>query len=800
MKYLGKKGVMSASVSAVAMLVSFSGSAFAADTAPAPAAAQADTPAGAGDIVVTARKRREDILKVPVTVSALTADQMEARGIRTVVDVAGASPGINLNNNSSSHADRAFQQIILRGFTPSTALVTTTSMFIDGVPVSSPTQLTSVSDPAQVEILKGPQSAYFGRNTFAGAINVVNKEPNGKWGAQVDGMVGTRGNWNVKGAIDGSIIGDKLTFRVTGSKMVKDGSWTNSADGKKLGDQSSAVGTLLIVAKPTDKLTMKLFGMIATDDDGAPAQARVNAYSVQGTNGQTIQNSQANCVINGNPFICGTLPALTSPVGANTDTAPIASYLASKRTLLNPSDNVQKFGLLRHTQHAHGVIDYTFSDHISAEVLAGFNHETYSDLIDLDGYDSSGLGWSYPYAIDHKNKDYSVEGRLSYKYGRLHGVVGASYLSAEGQNGLGAATSTTYSLGGVSKTKTFGAFFGATYDATDKLSLSVEGRYQIDTIAAYQGGTTLNEVSNLYLPIGTYAPNSLLGQQSFRNFAPRAIASYQFTPDLMVYASWAKGVNPSTFNTTIVTLSAAAQAQASATGIPLFAKPEKVTNYEVGAKGRLLDGALRYTLAAYYAQWTNQISSQYFFVGTSLYNGYANGGNVDLYGLEANTTWKVNKLISIDAAGAWNASRIITYNSATVTALTGISNFYGKEMPNTSKYSANVGVTIGDHIRGTSNASWYLRGDWNFKSGVWADQANVTRTPDLHLFNARLGADFGRYSASIFVNNLFNNHTYTSVSDNWVFTPNFSHTSVYSAAFVGLPDLRTVGLNVKIKI
>jgi iron complex outermembrane receptor protein len=253
-----KLGAVSQSAIAVAAVFGMASPALAAD-----AAEEADT------IVVTARKSNENILKVPVTVVAITSDVLEKKGIASVTDMAAATPGININNSSSGHADRSFQQIILRGFTPATTSTTTTSMFIDGVPVSSPSELTSISNPDRVEILKGPQAAYFGRSTFAGAINIVNKAPSDKWGGTLTGMVGTQASYRLQGSIEGPIFGDTLTFRVTGDKYKKGGTWTNAFNGERLGTTASKTGTVLLQFKPAPGVTAKLFGLMSEDNDGA---------------------------------------------------------------------------------------------------------------------------------------------------------------------------------------------------------------------------------------------------------------------------------------------------------------------------------------------------------------------------------------------------------------------------------------------------------------------------------------------------------------------------------------------------
>lgn len=823
------KASAGASASALAILVAlWATPALAAE--PAAAAAPADD---AGTITVTARKRSEDILKVPVTVTALTAEALAQKGVVSMGSLAQSTPGININDNSSGHADRSFQQIVIRGFTPSTTLATTTSMFIDGVAVASPSSIMSISDPKQVEIVKGPQSAYYGRNTFAGAINISTKDPTSEWHGNLLGMVGTRNNYRLQGAVEGPIFGDVLTFRVTGERYAKNGSWVNAAGGGTLGDQKSTIGTATLLFKPAPNFTLKLFGLMSEDRDGAPAQARLYAYDVKSSSGAVIAPSQSNCSFQGNTrgvqgqgsavtnaYICGVTPNLAYPVSANvTNNDALRAWLSSPTNrVVSPSEGVDGYGLRRISHHAHANAEWVINPNITATVLAGYNREVWSTVIDLDGLDTSSITsatnpkgyWDYPYLIERKTNDWSMEGRLNYKFGHLRGVVGASYLKAQqlqgGGGGYGTLSAALLSPGGKSESRTTGLFFGATYDFTDKLSASVEGRYQIDWLGAFArpSGQTIQAG---YLPAGTYAGGSLLASAKYNNFTPRAIVNYQFTPNFMAYASWAKGVNPAQFNTAILATSSAIQNAAIAAGGQLAIKPEKITNYELGVKGKLLDGRLRYTAALYYAQWRDQINSISIIVsdptsatGTSFQNVSSNTGNVDLYGIEGDFTFKVNDLITLDGAGAINASDIKQFKSTTVSQLTGIYDFSGKEMKNTSKYSANLGITLHGDLPVISDGKWFTRFDWNYKSGQWSDEANILRTPDRHIFNLRGGVSKGNVSLEAFVTNLFNNHTYTSIADNYAIDNTLTHFGFYSAALVGLPELRTIGVQVKIKM
>ncbi|NOW45905.1 iron complex outermembrane receptor protein [Novosphingobium sp. SG751A] len=788
----------------------------------------------AGTITVTARKRSEDILKVPVTVTALTAETLAQKGVISMTGLAQSTPGININDNSSGHADRSFQQIVIRGFTPSTTLATTTSMFIDGVAVASPSAIMSISDPKQVEVVKGPQSAYYGRNTFAGAINISTKDPTSEWHGSLLGMVGTRDNYRLQGSIEGPIFGDVLTFRITGDRWAKSGSWANNAaGGGTLGDQKSTIGTATLLFKPAPNFTLKLFGLMSEDRDGAPAQARLYAYDIKSSSGAIIAPSQSNCSFQGNSrgvagqgsavtnaYLCGVTPKLAYPVSANvTNNDALRSWLSSPTNrIVDPSEGVDGYGLRRISHHAHANAEWVINPNITATVLAGYNREVWSTVIDLDGLDTSSITyaanpkgyWDYPYLIERKTNDWSMEGRLNYKFGRLRGVVGASYLKAQqlqgGGGGFAALSPAVLLPGGKAESRTTGLFFGATYDFTDKLSASVEGRYQIDWLGAFArpSGQTIQAG---YLPAGTYTGGSLLASAKYNNFTPRAIVNYQFTPSFMAYASWAKGVNPAQFNTAILATSSAIQNAAIAAGGALSIKPEKVTNYELGVKGKLLDGRLRYTAAAYYAQWRDQINAISIIVadptsatGTSFQNVSANTGNVDLYGVEGDFSLKVNDLITLDGAGAINASDIKQYRSTTVSQLTGMFDFSGKEMKNTSKYSANLGILLHGDLASVSDGKWFARFDWNFKSGMWSNEANILRTPDRHIFNLRGGVSKGNVSVEAFVNNLFNNHTYTSIGDNYAIDNTLARFGFYSAAVVGLPELRTFGLQLKVKM
>lgn len=765
---------------------------------------------GAGDIVVTARKRSEDVLKTPVAVSVVTSEDIARKGITSLSDLATNTPGVTINNNSSGRADRSFQQIIIRGFTPSTSLATTVSTFIDGAPVSSPTALTTISDPARIETLKGPQSAYFGRNTFAGAVNVVNKEPTGKWGGELLAMGGNRNSYRLHVALEGPIIGDALTFRVAADKFAKDGSYTNNYTGGTLGNQSSKSVNALIVAKPFHDLTIKLFGIYSEDHDGPAAQGLIGAYGVtDAATGKTVVANQSNCTLNGltsgtpgagtaakYQYICGVAPGLSSvaPSSNSALTQNVKDFLAkSTGRIFSGANGVQGYGLLRRYHHMHAAVDYQLGDTgITLSSITAFNGEGYSTLVDLDNYGSA--SFDYPFLIERRNNDFSQEVRATLdKGGPFKATVGGSYLNNWVQSDLGGSflplANVNATSAGETKSRTKGAFFALSYKFFDRLTLNGEGRYQVDTLYAFND------------PYG----HSLLTQATYKNFLPRAIAQFDLDRRTMIYASWAKGVNPGQFNTSFLTSPAATVAAAQAAGINVAVRPEKVTNYEIGIKGKLLDGKLRYALDGYYAQWRDQINSIALALvdpvtGTpQLVQGTANTGNVNMKGIEFDSTYTVSSLITLNAAAALNGSDIRSYASPTISKLTGIFDYSGKEMPNVSKWSATAGIQFGGRVAGSGNATWFARADYAFKSGVWSNAANIVRTPAYNNVNLRLGTTIDHLSLDVFVNNVFNDNAYTSIADQFVFTPTFAYTSTNSALIVGLRERRSAGVQAKLK-
>lgn len=246
------------------------------------------------EVVVTARKRAETLLDIPVAVTAISGADIEARGIESLQDVALFTPGLTyfdaLNSALGTPVVRGIAQTNLNSPDRNVAV------FYGGVYLAnlSATNL-EILDVSRIEVVKGPQSALYGRNAFNGAINYVPAAPSRDFYARVEGTVGTDERYEAKLILSGPL---SATFsgRLAASYNEFDGSWENAAErGNNLGgyETKSVSGTL--EWQPTEEFTARLFGFY-TDD----YREQGSAYFASGN----------NCGPPGRPLsaVCGEIP------------------------------------------------------------------------------------------------------------------------------------------------------------------------------------------------------------------------------------------------------------------------------------------------------------------------------------------------------------------------------------------------------------------------------------------------------------------------------------------------------------
>jgi iron complex outermembrane receptor protein len=734
------------------------------------ALAQTTTAAAASEnsfpeVVVTARRKSENILRTPISIRAMTSQEIAAKGITTIQDIAQNTPGLNVQQSASvgGRADRSFTSIQLRGFVPSTSNAQTTSIFIDGAPVSAATAIQTLTNPERVEVIKGPQAALFGRQTFAGALNIVTRTPTDHLTGSLVLAVATHANYDVQGELSAPLIENLLSFRINGRAQGKHGSYSNTqVPGQTLGDQSTKTGSLAIQLTPTSHLTIRAFGLMTELKDGPAATGLIPALGTPdgvGT-GAGVLVGQSNCRITNsagvsNPFFCGIAPHL-SPLApsANSELTSVVKNFLARNTgrVLSSDQGVHGYGLVNHFRHYHLNADWVLGDSgVALHALTAWNTELKSELADLDNYYSNTVTvikpgfsqyfpegyYNFPFMIEGRSRDFSQELRATFENGGpLHASAGTSYFlqryqqgSGSPYNGKGTAGVPTYGGGtpgvetvsGAVQARTYGVFAAAGYDFSDHLTINADARFQIDKLYAFvgQGGITNAAVQ--------LKQDDLIDSKAFRNFMPRVIVQYNFNRLNMAYASYSTGVNPGNFNTAFIT-SPEPQVRAAAAqyGFPIEVRPEKIKNYEIGAKGRL-SGRVRYEVAAYLALWTDQIQFESINIiadgtgvagkGSALsVTANVNDGRVRLWGLEGNFGIDVTKGLSVELAGAYTDSYILSASNLPVASFYNIKDFRGKENPFISKWSGNASIAYTTPLN--DQVDMFGRLDFTYKSAA----------------------------------------------------------------------------------
>jgi iron complex outermembrane receptor protein len=356
------------------------------------------------EITVTARKRDESIQDAPYTITALTAADIEVKGINELQDIVSFSPGFFYSENAVGKNCRESRRLIFRGMNPRTDLMhrQAASVFIDGAPTIGP-EFGSIESVERIEVLKGPQGAHFGRSTYTGALNIITKDPGSEFSGRVDVTSGQHGLSRHAITLDGPIT-ESIGYRLSASSYETGGQYDNAAvAGQKLGARSTDDFALTLVFNPTDNLSAKLRYHTWKDSDGPDAATALD-YRSGYTNCQpgAMVNRLAYDPINGlsHPvvpldYICGKVPMPSAAhIGMDTGspralamlqshtdgTFPLWNGVRSTPDLIAPDH----FGLERDAQEVSLNVDYDFDNGMNLNVIYAAHENSYGSHNDLD--------------------------------------------------------------------------------------------------------------------------------------------------------------------------------------------------------------------------------------------------------------------------------------------------------------------------------------------------------------------------------------------------------------------------------
>ena len=693
------------------------------------------------EVTVTARKRNESIVDIPVAITVLSDVQMEKLDLRSTVDLANYVPSLQFSDFTVgfSRNDRGgARPLYFRGLTLGLggSTVAAGGMFLDGAAVVG-NEVPGGMDIGAVEVLRGPQSVYFGRSSMTGAVSYRTKAIPNEWKFAADATLAQRSTYSVEASGAGPIFGEKLGIRITALKESSDGYVTNQFDGSTLGDRSRQSISATLNFKPTDNLEFKLYGNKFEDDDGASATGfittRTSTNTAVSCQPNRIQPPRAELVTALYTF-CGEIPDPRNSVNyINTN---IPSYFRSvifNSPLIAGQSFDQKVGGQRNVVNSHLVANWKINDYLTFQSITGYHTNT--TLAALDGLSQPATSFflnnQYFYTITVAAKDASQEVRLSSDPERnLSWTLGANYIDAYSKTHAHVYFLRTTNVSTLTLTHgaqnvnavaawTTGFYGGLYYKMLDgRLNLSAEGRSQTDIRRDFARFAEPQLVNGVTQPVG-FQLNYL--RKKFNSFSPRVSADYDVGEGRKVYASYAEGNRPGGFNLGLKGfidrndpgLTAEIQSKLGVSGFSY--NEEKLKIFEVGFKGYLPAGKGYFDINVYAGKLSDQqLTSGALIIGTTAnplgftVTATGNVGEIKMKGLEWQGNYNFNDAWSLATTAAWNDT-----DRSKFPLSPGAQNQYGINNP----FLNGVSTAFAPKVSGSAVLSYdgKLR-DWDFFS------------------------------------------------------------------------------------
>lgn len=792
-----------------------SGTAAAQDAAQASATAARQDAGLLDEVVVTARKREETIISVPISVTAVTDSMITERGIIDMRDLAMYTPGFSL---TQAFGRQSLERPTVRGQTNILG-EPVASFFVDGVYLSGSVTQTEMSNIERVEIIKGPQAALYGRGTYAGAINYVTRVPTNEFSGKLEGTYGEHDLMDLSGTLSGPIVSDKLAFLVGARYYEYGGEYTNTWDGRRTGEEQSKSATAKLRWTPTENLDINLLGTWQEDDDG------IASVLFQGrTFNNCLPNSPSTPRARG--YHCGEvvdLPLLESaarssafdavgePGGVQRERSRVA--LTANWDFAGGYEFVSATGYSEEDYTNNIDVSYAAYDPLAAyfvSVAAGMaTQRPYSDAtVDVQRqYASPGSFWRIG---DEQRHDFSQELRISSPTDdRFRWTGGVYYFKGSFDttrddkiwpdpyvivpNGQATLTYRDFENKAV--------FGGIEFDINAQWTVTGEVRYAEDDIQQTTAAFPAVAAVNGLVPPTTVVTRSQVQefQKTFKSTTPRFTLRYKPNDTMMYYANIAQGNKPGGFQsgTTASLLTVIGRED------EIAFEEEEVDSYELGAKFMLMGNRVSLNLAAFYNDLYNQqLTTNLIDPVSGIANSLIqNVGRTEVKGFELElgaqitSRWNVSagyayvdstikEFLSSDEADLYSprtGAQFRPYNVITnpngcvvstsvappagrlsCQALRDLDNaeygdVSGNKTPRAPEHQGFVSTRYDGDFR--SGLGWFVGGDVTYEGSKWAQVHNLLETGDRTYLNLRAGLETDTWMVMLWGRNVTDDDT-----------------------------------------
>ena len=700
-----------------------------------PTRAQTASPVAAGDlgeIIVTARKRDESSQNVPITVNVFTAQEIQSAGIESPRDFVAMVPNMTLVE--TQNVGNSF--ITIRGISQARNSEPSVAVLVDGVLETNPYEFNQeLFDIRQIEVLKGPQGALYGRDAIGGAIIISTAEPSDHFEGASRVGVGNGPSEKAQVAISGPLDSEgTLRYRASLNFYNTDGYLQNTYLDRKADPYRDDSGRLRLVWKPADQFSADLRFMYDWTDTTAyyfviPRSNEANPFSDFTTPGNA--NDTTSPIQNNN---------LGTDYRNILDTALKLDYSPGYGTFTSISD-------FNHTKEIDTgdaydfrpvttSVEYALTAGVPASLGGPFD-ESQSQFIDVKTW-SQELRFTSPNVggFSYIGGVYYVHTERFVSTGNLVdrglGVPAVYYTPiVDPTNPYATNTNVTF-LADSQNNNAWAAFADATYEFTPQWEFDAAIRYDEDR----RENTT--DTPTEFLPT-TAAYTGEVRKATFSAPQPKATLRYKPDEDWTLYGGWSRGFRSGGFNQTGV---GAVARENGVLGVNDTFQAEIADTYEVGVKSQFLDRRLSVDADVFHTQSKNG----YFFVYIAA-DSTQNLGNLNATykGAELSVTARPTDQLDLYASYGYTDSRITGMADPTV---------IGNQAPLVSKDTANAGAQykqpLGDGLTGT------VRVDYQEIGRTWWEPYNITSRDPVSLVDLRLGLQAERWTLTAWSKNLTN--------------------------------------------
>lgn len=716
--------------------------------------------ASLSEIVVTARKRAEDIKDVPIAVSVISAGQLDTNHQYQLIDLNTLTPSINV-----SYFNSRGNYFSLRGLgnnPTADGLETSVGVFVDGVYLGRSGMMSlDFVDLDNIEILKGPQGTLFGKNTSAGALIVTTNAPRFETGGTVDVSMGNYSYLQTRGSITGTLVPGLVAGRLSWYGVSHDGYLTNVLNGEDTNNarRQGARGQLLIT--PDEDLTIRLIGEYDHEDDHCCAQVITSFGAANSTFRSRVQAAGGTAILGLNDYIT-TLD----------DTDRMRTYQASAAALVE-----QGLGALKLTS------------------VTGYRNWHYRAVYDTDNTNAR----AYVLGVASPSDDWqaSQELRLATTTGGPVDVTGglfyfhqhiatrnrtqfddlyANYLSNSTQPSAANLAFNDQIQDTFSEvtTDSYAAFAQATWHVTSRLDVTggVRGTYETKSDAVDRPRNTTQTVYSNSLGVHGFDPSWT------------AAVNYRLLAGLSAYASYARGVKSGGLNPIVPA--------GGITDSQLKVAAEKTDSYETGLK--LETRAVRVSADVFYEKVRQYQATFNQTIGQNVVNFLSNVGNVTAKGGELEIAVMPISALSISLNGAYNDTTYDNYTNALcpIESTVKVCDLSGQQVANAPRWagstSAQYELPVNDWLHAFLGSNVAYRGRYN----GYITNSVYSRMGDYALvnFNAGMRLPQDGWEATFWIKNAFDKHyATTSVAG--------GSSQYYGAYLASVGDPRTFGITLR---